>query len=476
MCLACCGAVEAEAESTRFTCHHCHMDEMKADCEWDHAEPGLRALLLVMVLQTVVVVRGTTVTQWRQLRGLLKDACEDLSMPCLTDSLPRLKAFMCWLLTHGYHRSMDTYTRGLGSMLGEPAITWLKSPSILHVINRAHREHGEEHKAACCIPVKLVLEVVVGMDMDPTRSPRTACVRFMSSLLLNAVLLARFMLGLRPGETGESTGAHHLLCKNVFLGSHDVVGTFVDVRLDHCKTANVPWKVAAIGESASGLPLYYALDRYAQCVGFKRLCCNVEGNPGHIYDSHCIRIALCNASVQQIKEAALLLPHGHGGGVPFLLEQAAQRSQNAHVERRYVNIARGTFEECQEFTKILLEAGIPAERFSTTGCPFFLRLHNGGFTAMPMDAAWASRGLKVILTAVAAGMGMELEGDPTGHGARRGGTQAAKARIAAGTSKATEEDIDLHFRWRLRELLRKMQVHYSGIRPLLQRLQVTIPI
>ena len=63
-----------------------------------------------------------------------------------------------------------------------------------------------------------------------------------------------------------------------------------------------------------------------------------------------------------------------------------------------------------------------------------------------------------------------------GHGARRGGTQAAKARIAAGTSKATDEDIDLHFRWRLRELLRKMQVHYSGIRPLLQRLQVTIPI
>jgi hypothetical protein len=61
------------------------------------------------------------------------------------------------------------------------------------------------------------------------------------------------------------------------------------------------------------------------------------------------------------------------------------------------------------------------------------------------------------LTAVANGMpvGMELEGDPTGHGARRGGTQAAKAGqdvIAPGESRATEEGIDLHFRWRLREL------------------------
>ena len=71
---------------------------------------------------------------------------------------------------------------------------------------------------------------------------------------------------------------------------------------------------------------------------------------------------------------------------------------------------------------------------------------------------------------------IHLPGDPTGHGRRRGGTQAAMAAVALGTSKANKDDIDLHFRWRLKELMRKMQVHYSGTRPLAQRLNVTLPI
>jgi hypothetical protein len=40
-------------------------------------------------------------------------------------------------------------------------------------------------------------------------------------------------------------------------------------------------------------------------------------------------------------------------------------------------------------------------------------------------------------------------------------------------SGATAELIDMHFRWRSKELRRKMQNHYGGIKPRLWRLLVT---
>jgi hypothetical protein len=53
---------------------------------------------------------------------------------------------------------------------------------------------------------------------------------------------------------------------------------------------------------------------------------------------------------------------------------------------------------------------------------------------------------------------------------------AANSARAAGLSSATEKDIDMHFKWRLKQLLQEMSVHYTGLRPLRERLAVTSPI
>ena len=172
----------------------------------------------------------------------------------------------------------------------------------------------------------------------------------------------------------------------------------------------------------------------------------------------------------QIIRAAQLLPLAHGGGENFLLRQARSRRLSVHPELRYVHVARGTLQDCQAYAGILQAQGMAP---TIVPAPFFLRLEAGAFTAMPMDSSWASRHIRTRLERLAELLHIDLDGDPTGHGARRGATQAAKARVAEGVSNATAEDIDLHFRWRLKELLRKMQVHYSGTRPLRQRLEVT---
>ena len=95
---------------------------------------------------------------------------------------------------------------------------------------------------------------------------------------------------------------------------------------------------------------------------------------------------------------------------------------------------------------------------------------------MPTVATWASRQLAVLLRGCAMDLHLQLDGSPGGHAPRRGGTLAANSARAAGLSAATEKDIDMHFKWRLKQLLQEMSVHYTGLRPLRERLAVTSPI
>jgi hypothetical protein len=362
---------------------------------WEQGSDSLRSLVLVLCLQSVITVRGTTVTQWRQLRTLPHTAETDLGLPCLTSSAARLKAFLCWLLTRGYAASIDTYVRGLSSMLGSPASDWLKSNLLLGVINRAHREHGEDHRSAACFPINLVLvalkELEPPPDPDPTPSGGSWGERAAHSLLLAAVLAARFVLGLRPGESGESTGAHHLTAPNIVIGSHARLGEFVEVVLEHCKTAHQRCKITGAGKTASGLRLALHMLRYSMAAGFVRLKTATEGNPGFTFDAYVIRLSLQEHNNQQVVRAATLLPLAGGGGEEFLHKMASRRRESIHPELRYVNVARGTRQDCIAYAATLHAAGMQPR---IVDCPFFLRLEAGDFTAMPMNAAWGSRHLR----------------------------------------------------------------------------------
>ena len=91
---------------------------------------------------------------------------------------------------------------------------------------------------------------------------------------------------------------------------------------------------------------------------------------------------------------------------------------------------------------------------------------------MPMKADRMSRLQRKVLEQVAVGTGWEAN-KLSGHCKRRGATKAAREARAAGRSKASLEDIDLHFKWGLNKLKKKMQVYYSGLRPLSERLEVS---
>ena len=54
--------------------------------------------------------------------------------------------------------------------------------------------------------------------------------------------------------------------------------------------------------------------------------------------------------------------------------------------------------------------------------------------------------------------------------------QFPEAALSAGTTKASEKDTKFHFKWALKEMVKDMQNYYAGLRPLLQRIQVSLGI
>jgi hypothetical protein len=216
-------------------------------------------------------------------------------------------------------------------MMGPPVAQWLGQPMIVAELNRAKNEHASEsHKSAACLPPVLVQKLVDYMapasggrppNMPPPPPPGEGrpCspLSDLASTLLAAVMAARFVLGLRPGETGESTGNHQVLACDVFLGRHPELGLFVDVVLGHCKTANVAWRVAGAGVTKSGVRLYDALAKYAALAGHVTTHSAVESHAALTFDSYAVRVSLTHHTDHQVAAAFRLLPDGHGGGWTF---------------------------------------------------------------------------------------------------------------------------------------------------------------
>ena len=96
--------------------------------------------------------------------------------------------------------------------------------------------------------------------------------------------------------------------------------------------------------------------------------------------------------------------------------------------------------------------------------------------AMPMKADRISRLLAKEMGEAAKEGGHHVRSRLSGHAPRRGATQAAREAITSGRSKATEADVNLHFKWHLRRYRRTMQLYYAGMRPLGERLEVTAHI
>ena len=67
----CSGTVPGAAAASAFCCPHCQLQELDPEVEFDHAPEALQKLVLTLALQSVTMVKGSTIKLWNQLRNLL---------------------------------------------------------------------------------------------------------------------------------------------------------------------------------------------------------------------------------------------------------------------------------------------------------------------------------------------------------------------------------------------------------------------
>ena len=105
-----------------------------------------------------------------------------------------LANFFEWLLHRGHEKSMVTYRRSLHRLLPGEHKAWLECSAIQSTMERAAMIYGEDRVAAENLKPALARDA-------QTRLKRRGGI--VASLLCLALGL-RFVLGLRPGESGES--------------------------------------------------------------------------------------------------------------------------------------------------------------------------------------------------------------------------------------------------------------------------------
>jgi hypothetical protein len=214
-----------------------------------------------------------------------------------------------------------------------------------------------------------------------------------------------------------------------------------------------------------------------------------ENEPYERIDYECLRLNLECLSKEEIegelREKLREAPGISKEEVDPLIQAALERRQHGTVGARFLVVADGTG---QEVDKLEAWWGLHGTRkgkgrwaVRRTGGAVLraTRCQGSKRSKMPVSSATMAGMLKTRLTKaheLSRGSGRgHSEWRPiklASHSMRRGADQ--KAQALRGKSGASEEEIDLHFRWRIKELDSVMQKRYEGRKAAEARLRVTL--
>ena len=164
----------------------------------------------------------------------------------------------------------------------------------------------------------------------------------------------------------------------------------------------------------------------------------------------------------------------------IFLRQRFEDRRNAQDEHiRYINVWGGSHDDMVLATEYLAACGVECELLD--GPLICSTRDNGIVTDMPLSTRYAGERMGKLFTAAHIALLEEghvsttlLPGKAlkwTSHSGRRGGTLRCRSLMAQ--AGITPELIDIHFRWNEAKMRKTMAIHYTGDRPVEERLRVT---
>jgi hypothetical protein len=298
-------------------------------------------------------------------------------------------------------------------------------------------------------------------------------------------LLFTFILALRSGESGEGPGSHQALSPLLVWGAHSSCGYFLEQVFSHAKHHKVSLSVAAAAVSGSGLKILQAWHDHREEIQSPVANAIMEGEPASRGDYFTVSLWLHNcrnaAAARQLTAKAISklssfnmrLSREPLWVATQTIQRAARKYNSAHRHQRYTNLAGGPEEQCARMVEHLHRAGLPVRLIPG---PLFRHRYRGVWTANPASSQSLAKRRRKLLEHGYKMANLTPQGELSGHASRRGASAAAEAALSRGTTRATEKDTKFHFKWSLKELMKDMQNYYAGLRPLLQRVQVSLGI
>lgn len=498
---SCIGLSKSQAISCAYLCTSCTMASLSPAPDATPAQRSkLEQVARKRVLEGMICRLARNSQGFVTLENYIVSIEKEFAIGSPLKSVPSFKFFLSWLCDQGYNSSLDTHCRSAGTLMrirGMPNLSTDKE--VLVWIKYLKKVYGEHHDPDT--PLPWVLFQICWQIIQSRLSAPGCCREILLREMIQIYL--EFVGGLRIGEVSGSGQGHGLTFEDMVWGVEEDGSTFVEIVLQHSKTALFCEEVVMTGECEGSIDVIWAIEEYVKASGLRVItteCGSVEGT--RIYEKR-VEYKVCRVSLEGFTQPQMhtLTRSLKGSGdyefatpqyKSWLEERINSRKDAEDDLLRFINITGGSEERCQLWATRLAALGFHSSVIAGPLARATRRINSIGsstvylLTHMPADATSAGKSVRDLINqSLLVYHAQVREGKRVrdtdveklvspiwaSHSFRRGGTK--KAQSLMHRSGATAELIDMHFRWRSKELRRKMQNHYGGIKPRLWRLLVT---
>ena len=485
----CVGLARGQVYASSYLCSHC---TAKSLTRADASAVQKQALVVQarrQVLRELTSRLGRNTKGFLTLRNYIRRVETELGLEHPFTNVESFKFFLSWLCDEGYDRSLDTHSRSAGTLMclfEQPDLT--KSPEVKAWIRHLKAIYGEHHEPDTALPWShfLICWELLQIWEDQGLVSHLVVKR------LRVQVLLEFVGGYRVGEA-SGAGQGHGLNANDLLWNPELI----EALLHHSKTANFTEEIVITGKSVDGPDFVGAIEAYLQAWGMP-IVKKGEDTGTEYFVARVSLVAMTPAQMATVLQAFRTCDDPGLRDAKHLAWLATRMKARVEADDdllHFFNVVGGSRPLCEAWANLLVSRGVPTRVLAgpmlraTRGFTFGTGPARKTVqipTHMPLDTATAGQEGKGLITAshelyqqrvrdkqMAPDADAEKIVSPkwASHSFRRGGTR--KAQLTMHLSGATEELIDLHFRWRSKVIKKKMQNVYGGIRPRQWRLKVT---
>jgi len=430
----------------------------------------------------------------RQIRNKERAVKQESKLKDLFTSVAGLEYFAEWLARYGMAASTIALYVRLAGQLGRDdpnsdGEDTARTHRVKEIIKNLEKEVGTDRDADTPLTLSMFLRSLKKLRVNPKRLLATRD---------GPALVMGFQGGARCGEEASDEHGWQLMKHTRIFADR------VEIRLDDSKMSTSAEFVTMARCTTGRAALDFGEMLYEMAAEWGRTVVQGEkGDSGELYDWIDFSVVRVNlqglhgdtAALEELKEDLKAAPGLNQRECKHLMDVVIQKSNNKREGSRYINVFGGEEMDCERVltwwlsrrphygAKVVAGPALCSTLPGSVGTrPGFHSFSTGSLSSTykktfdeAFDELMSEEDDQVI--AELSCLPANINGPKwNSHSCRRGGTKLAREIRDAETDemqRASEADIDRHFRWISEHLTREQQLAYAGMLSSKQRCRVT---